>query len=82
MSGRPISSLTKLEKAWLRRRVCGFCEASLLGSSCCAYSGEHVLPVVEGVRDAEETVDLGPPCNMDEQREKALAHYKPRKVAA
>ena len=41
-------------------------------------SGEYALPVVEGVRDQEEIVQLGPPCNMDEKRAKALAHYMPR----
>lgn len=58
--------------------MCGFCEVRLLGSFCGGYSGEHVLPVIAGVRDKEEVVDLGPPCDMDERRAHALQHYKPR----
>lgn len=79
IESRPVASLTRLEKAWLRVRVCGFCEARLLGSSCYAMRGEYVLPIVEGVRDREETIDLGEPCNMDKLRARALLSYKPRK---
>jgi hypothetical protein len=75
---RPVASLTRLEKAWLKQRYCGFCEAPLLGSLCYAHSGEYELPVIEGVRDKPEIVDLGPKCNMDERRVKALGHYRPR----
>lgn len=78
---RTLASLTKLERAWLRRRVCGFCEAKLVGTMCYAHSGLHTLPIIEGVRDKEEVVDLGPPCDMDVQRAKALATYKPRIAA-
>lgn len=70
--------LTKLQRAFLKRRVCGFCEVSLLASHCGALSGEYALPIIEGVRDQEEVVDLGPPCNMAERRASALAAYKPR----
>ena len=75
---RTVASLSRLERQWLKRRVCGFCEAPMLGKLCYAPSGEHELPVIEGVRDKPEIVDLGPPCDMDENRAKALAHYKPR----
>lgn len=75
---RTVASLTRLERKWLNRRHCGFCEAPLIGAHCYAHSGEHVLPIIEGVRDAEEVVDLGPPCNMDERRADALSRYKPR----
>lgn len=77
---RTIASLTRLEKNWLRNKHCGFCETSCLGDTCFAYSGSHVLPVIEGVRDQEEVVDLGPPCNMDEKRAGWLKSYKPRKT--
>jgi hypothetical protein len=76
--GRTLESLTRLEKRWLKGRFCRFCDAPCLGSLCYAYSGEYVLPVIDGVRDKEETVDLGPACNMDEMRASWLAHYKPR----
>lgn len=75
---RTIASLTRLEKQWLKRRYCGFCDASALGSMCYAYSGEYALPIVDGVRDKEEVVDLGPPCDMDERRAHWLTFYKPR----
>jgi len=75
---RTVASLTRLERKWLKVRHCSFCEAPMLGSYCYAYSGEHVLPIIEGVRDAEETINLGPPCNMDERRAHALTHYRPR----
>lgn len=75
---RTIASLLRLEKAWCRRHRCGWCDASLLASHCYALSGKYTLGVVEGVRDREETINLGEPCNMDEVRAKALAQYKPR----
>lgn len=75
---RPVQSLTRLERKWLKRRYCGFCEASLMGKSCFALSGEYALPVIEGVRDQEEIVNLGPPCDMDMKRAQALTFYKPR----
>ncbi len=75
---RTTASLSRLEKLWLKRRVCGFCEIGLLSRSCGGYSGPHTLPIIEGVRDEEEVVDLGPPCNMDEKRAAALRHYRPR----
>lgn len=75
---RTIASLSKLERAWLKRRFCGWCEAPALGSHCYAQSGNHVLPVIEGVRDKPETIDLGPPCDMDQRRAEALELYKPR----
>ena len=76
--GRSVASLDRFERAWCKRRYCGFCAAPLLGSVCYAHSGEHTLPVIEGVRDEEEVVDLGPPCDMDERRGLALLHYRPR----
>lgn len=75
---RTVASLSKQERQWCRRRYCGFCEASLLGSMCYAQSGEHTLPIIEGVRDQEEVIDLGPACDMDKRRGQALAAYKPR----
>jgi hypothetical protein len=75
---RTLASLTRLERQWCKRRYCGFCDAPLLGSHCYAYSGEYELPVVEGVRDKPEIVDLGPPCDMDIARAAALKHYVPR----
>lgn len=75
---RPVASLSRLEKAWLRRRYCGWCEAWALSARCGAQHGKHILPIIEGVRDQEEIVDLGPPCDMDERRAKALQQYKPR----
>lgn len=75
---RTVASLSKHERAWLKRRVCGFCEIGMLSTCCGGYSGEMELPAIEGVRDEPELIDLGPPCNMDEKRAKALAHYKPR----
>jgi hypothetical protein len=82
MGERTVASLSRLEKAWLRRRHCAFCEAPLLGSLCYAHSGEYELPVIEGVRDKPEVIDLGPKCNMDERRAIALQHYRPRTHAA
>ena len=76
--GRTVASLTRLEKAWCRRRFCGFCEAPLLGSCCYAYSGEYELPAIDGVRDTPEVVNLGPACDMDKRRAVALTHYRPR----
>lgn len=78
---RTVASLSRLERQWLRRRFCGFCEISALSSSCGAASGIHTLPIIEGVRDQEEEVDLGPPCDMDEGRAAALRLYKPRLTA-
>jgi len=75
---RTVASLSRLEKAWLRVRYCGFCDARLLGSSCYALSGMYELPVVAGVRDRPEMVDLGPGCDMDEKRAQALKSYRPR----
>jgi hypothetical protein len=75
---RTVESLSRLERQWCKRRYCGFCEAPLLGSLCYAHSGEYELPVIEGVRDKPEIVDLGPPCDMDAARARALEHYKPR----
>ncbi len=63
---RPVDSLTRLERKWLKRRYCGFCEASLVGNSCYAMRG------------AFAPVPTAKPCNMDVQRAKALQHYKPR----
>jgi hypothetical protein len=79
---RTMASLSRLERAWIGRRGCGFCDAPLSGSRCYAPSGSYVLPVIEGVRDKEELIDLGPPCNLDERRAAALKHYKPRARAA
>lgn len=73
-----VKSLPKLQRQWLKRRRCGFCEISVLSPRCCGYSGEYELPVIEGVRDKAEIVALGPPCNMDERRAQCLAQYKPR----
>ena len=75
---RTLESLTRLERNWLKRRFCGFCETSCLAKRCGAMSGPHVLPPVEGVRDKPETVDLGQPCDMDIRRSVWLASYKPR----
>ena len=75
---RSVASLSRLEKRWLRERYCGFCEAPMLGSRCYALSGDYELPVIEGVRDKPEIVDLGPPCNMDERRAHALMQYRAR----
>ena len=78
---RTMESLSKLERRYIRRRVCGFCEVNLSSYRCGGYHGPHTLPIIEGVRNEEETVDLGPPCNMDEKRAMALQYYKPRRVA-
>jgi hypothetical protein len=78
---RDLASLTKLERQWLKGRMCGFCEANMLGSSCYAHSGEWTLSPLEGVRDKEEVIDLGPPCDMDERRAQALTFYRPRQAA-
>jgi hypothetical protein len=75
---RVMASLSRLERAWLKRRHCSFCEALLTSANCGAHSGPHTLPIIEGVRDKEVVVDLGPPCDMDERRAHALQHYKPR----
>ena len=69
---------TRLERAWLKRRVCGFCEIGLMSNCCGSYKGEHTLPIIEGVRDQEEIIDLGPGCDMPEKRQAALLQYKPR----
>jgi hypothetical protein len=74
-----VQALPKQARRWMRSRICGWCEISLMSRRCGGYSGEHTLPVIEGVRDEEEVVDLGPACNMDERRGLALKHYKPRK---
>lgn len=76
---RTVASLSPLERAWLKRRVCGFCECSMLRQRCGGGFGLHELPVIEGVRGKPEIVDLGPPCDMDERRAHVLASYKPRK---
>ena len=76
-----VKNLTRLERRWLKSRICGFCEISLMSRCCGAHSGLYTLPVIEGVRDKEEIVDLGPPCDMDERRAHALAQYKPRRSA-
>lgn len=81
LAARPVSSLTRLEKQWCKRRHCGFCEASLLGQQCYAMSGKYVLPAMQGVRSRAKTIELGPPCNMDQRRAQALQHYKPRAKA-
>lgn len=75
---RPVASLTRLEKAWLRRRQCGFCEAPMLGSLCYALEGPYALPVIDGVRESEEIINLPPKCDMDERRAAALKQYKAR----
>lgn len=76
--GRTLESLTRLERKWLSRRYCGWCEQSALAKRCGAMCGPYTLPVIEGVRDQEEVVNLGDPCDMDERREHALKSYKPR----
>lgn len=81
MSVRTLDSLTRLGRRWLSSRFCGFCEASCLGRDCGALSGKYALPIIEGVRDEEEVIDLGPPCNMDARRAKWLTSYKPRGAA-
>lgn len=78
---RTIESLTRLERQWLKRRRCSVCEAPALGQHCYALSGTYTLPIVDGVRDQEEEIDLGPPCNMDERRGEALKQYNPRRYA-
>lgn len=75
---RTLASLSRLEKQWLKRKHCAWCEAPCLGKSCYSHSGMHELPVIEGVRDEPVMVDLGPPCNMDERRAQWLKSYKPR----
>jgi len=79
---RTVESLTRLEKAWLKRRLCGWCEVNLLGKNCYAMTGKYILSPIKGVREKEEVMDLGKPCNMDEQRAEALKHYRPRPVRA
>lgn len=78
---RTVESLTRLEKAWLKRRLCGWCEVNLLGKNCYAMTGKYILSPIKGVLEKEEVMDLGKPCNMDEQRAEALKHYKPRATA-
>lgn len=73
---RTLASLTKLERQWLRRRYCGWCEQSALASRCGAIDAPYTLRVIDGER--ERVVDLGPPCDMDERRGNALLGYKPR----
>ena len=75
---RPMESLSRLERKWIKRHYCGWCEIRLSASSCGAMCGPYALPVVEGVRGREEVVDLGKPCDMDVRRAVALTHYKPR----
>jgi len=77
IAGR-LDSLSKLERKWLSRRVCGWCETSMLASRCGAMCGTMMLPAIEGVRDHEVEVELGAPCNMDEKRAAALKCYRPR----
>lgn len=40
MSGRTPESLTRLEKAWLKRRYCAWCEAPTTLNTCFAMYGE------------------------------------------
>lgn len=82
IAGRTVESLSRLERQWMKRRICGFCEVYLTGNRCGALSGLYTLPVIEGVRDKEEVVDLGPPCDMDQRRAHALQNYHPRKQPA
>ena len=36
--GRTLESLSRLERKWLRRRFCGWCEISCLATKCGARS--------------------------------------------
>ena len=72
--------MTPLARRWIKSRICGFCEVYLTAKHCGAPHGLYTMPIIKGVRDKEEVVDLGPPCNMDERRAAALATYKPRRL--
>lgn len=67
--GRTPESLTKLERNWLKRQACGWCEAPAHTNTCYAM--------------VDPTMDLPPRCTDEElniRREKWLSEgYKPRK---
>jgi len=67
---RPLASLTRLERKWLKGRLCGWCEVRLTASRCGAMCGSF-SPVPETE-----------PCDMDVKRATALQRYSPRARAS
>jgi hypothetical protein len=71
---RSVESLTKLERNWLKRRECGWCEAQLHSNTCYAMTGS--------VEINGRTLRFGGACSVEDRdyrRGIALATYKPRK---
>lgn len=75
---RTPESLTRLERAWLKRRACAWCEAPTHVNACYAMQGSMRV----GPRGDRSTFKFPPQCTdaeLNERRGRWLAEaYKPR----